>query len=44
MLRTVPKFSTEAADYAMSKLEYDWKANALKKAESYSETMHMSKQ
>lgn len=38
------KFSTEAAEYAMSKLEYDWKENALKKAESYAKTMHMSKQ
>ena len=28
----------------MANLEFDWKANALKKAESYSKTMHMSKQ
>ncbi|MCR8848154.1 Ltp family lipoprotein [Rossellomorea sp. SC111] len=28
----------------MGKLEYDWKDNALKKAESYSDTMYMSKQ
>jgi len=38
------KFSKEASEYAISKLEYDWKAFALKKAETYSKTMHKSKQ
>lgn len=39
------KFSAESAKYAMDNIEFDdWKANALKKAESYSETMNMSKQ
>ena len=31
------KFSVESAQYAMDNLEFDWNANALKKAESYSE-------
>lgn len=35
-------FPVEAADYAMSNLEYDWKANALEKAKTYQETMSMS--
>src|SRR5699024_2566102 len=35
-------FSKAAADYAMQELKHDWKANALKKAETYSDTMNMS--
>lgn len=36
------KFSVEAADYAMSNLEFDWNANALSKAKTYQDTMDMS--
>ena len=36
------QFSSEAADYAISKLEYDWKVNALIQAESYQENLSMS--
>lgn len=36
------QFSIEAADYAISKLEYDWKTNALIQAESYQENLNMS--
>ncbi|WP_329469237.1 Ltp family lipoprotein [Exiguobacterium sp. 9-2] len=38
------QFSKEAAAYAMENMSFDdWKSNALKSAESYSETMNMSK-
>ena len=37
------KFTPEAAQYAIDNLDADWNANALKKAESYSDTMYMSK-
>ena len=37
------KFSEEAASYAMENLKADYKNNALKKAETYSDTMYMSK-
>ena len=37
------QFPEEAAQYAMDNLEYDWKGNALKKAQSYAEQMSMSK-
>lgn len=36
------KFSEEAAQYAVDNVEADWKQNALKKAETYQETMAMS--
>lgn len=36
------KFSPEAAEYAMSKLVFDWNANALSKAKMYQDTMDMS--
>lgn len=37
------KFSPEAAQYAIDNINADWNANALAKAEDYSNTMHMSK-
>ena len=37
------KFTAEAAQYAIDNVEADWSNNALKKAESYSDSMHMSK-
>lgn len=36
------KFPKEAADWAMSNLTHDWKANALASAKIYREDMHMS--
>ena len=36
------KFSEEAAQYAVDNVKADWKQNALKKAETYQETMAMS--
>ncbi|MNW67709.1 Host cell surface-exposed lipoprotein [compost metagenome] len=36
------KFPAEAAQYAMDNLEFDWKENALKKAQEYAEAMSMS--
>ena len=36
------KFPEDAAQYAIDNMKADWKANALKKAETYAETMSMS--
>lgn len=36
------QFSAEAAQYAIDNVQADWNANALKKAQSYQETMSMS--
>ena len=36
------KFTEEEAQYAIDTVEADWKENALKKAETYQETMSMS--
>ena len=36
-------FDTEAAQYAIDNIEWDWNANALAKAKSYRDTMSMSK-
>lgn len=36
------KFSAEAAQYAIDNLQVDYKQNALKKAQSYQESMSMS--
>ena len=36
------KFSAEAAQYAIDNLNVDYKENALKKAQTYQETMNMS--
>jgi len=36
------QFPEDAAQYAMDNIEADWKENALKKAETYAETMDMS--
>lgn len=38
------QFQANAAQYAIDNVEADWNANALKSAQSYSETMHLSKQ
>lgn len=35
-------FPVEAAQYAIDNIVFDWKGNALKKAETYAETMSMS--
>ncbi len=37
------KFSADAANYAITNLKADFKANALAKAKSYQQTMSMSK-
>ncbi|PUB05901.1 host cell surface-exposed lipoprotein [Paenisporosarcina sp. OV554] len=35
-------FPPEAAQFAIDNIVFDWKENALKKAQSYAETMNMS--